>query len=109
MFLLPIPMPHIPVKKAQFPENASLIRIIFQGFEEPLFCFQSVTLGQVVWSVQGVYRVHYDPGVWLVIVGTIILGLGTVWALLVYFGLIRDPENIPETIQREAQSAKIEG
>ena len=50
---------------------------------------EHVTLGQVVWSVQGVYRVHYDPGVWLVILGTIILALGTVWALMGYLGLIK--------------------
>jgi hypothetical protein len=55
-----------------------------------------------------VYRVHHDPGVWLVILGTIILALGTVWALAGYLGLIRDPEKIAGSIQSEAQSAKSE-
>jgi hypothetical protein len=59
---------------------------------------ERVALGQVAWSVQGVYRVHYDPGVWLVILGTIILALGTVWALAVYLGIIKDSEQVHSSV-----------
>jgi cytochrome c biogenesis protein len=69
---------------------------------------ERLTLGQLVRSARGVYRIHHDPGVWLVILGTIILALGTVWALAGYLGLIRDPEKIAGSIQSEAQSAKSE-
>jgi len=51
-----------------------------------------VTLGQLLDATRGVYRVHYDPGVWLVIVGSVILALGTVWALAGFLGIIKDPE-----------------
>ncbi|MDF1537201.1 MAG: cytochrome c biogenesis protein ResB [bacterium] len=51
---------------------------------------ERLTLGQLVRSARGVYRVHHDPGVWLVFLGTIILALGTVWALMVYLGIIKD-------------------
>ncbi|UCG38549.1 MAG: cytochrome c biogenesis protein ResB [bacterium] len=48
-----------------------------------------LTLGQLVQSAKGLYRVHHDPGVWLVIVGAVVLALGTLWALVVYFGVLR--------------------
>lgn len=51
-----------------------------------------ITLGQLIDSSRGVYRVHYDPGVWLVIAGSIILALGTLWALAGFLGIIRDSE-----------------
>ena len=55
-----------------------------------------VTLGQLLDSSRGVYRVHYDPGVWLVFMGSVILALGTVWALAGFLGIIKDPERDPE-------------
>jgi cytochrome c biogenesis factor len=51
-----------------------------------------ITLGQLVDSSRGVFRVHYDPGVWLVILGSVILALGTIWALAGFLGLIKDEE-----------------
>jgi hypothetical protein len=51
-----------------------------------------ITLGQLLDSSRGVFRVHYDPGVWLVILGSVILALGTVWALAGFLGIIKDPE-----------------
>ena len=59
---------------------------------------EQVTLGQVLWTIQGVYRVHYDPGVWLVILGTVILALGTVWALLVYLGILKDAAEVHASV-----------
>jgi hypothetical protein len=41
-------------------------------------------MGQVV----GVFDVHRDPGVWWVIIGGIVLGLGTLWSLLGYLGIL---------------------
>jgi len=49
-----------------------------------------VTLGQLLETSRGMYRVHYDPGVWLVIVGSVVLALGTVWALAVFMGTDRN-------------------
>ena len=54
-----------------------------------------ITLGQLLDSSRGVFRVHYDPGVWLVFLGSVILALGTVWALAGFLGIIRDPEGGP--------------
>jgi len=51
-----------------------------------------ITLGQLLDSSRGVFRVHYDPGVWLVILGSVILALGTVWALAGFLGIIKDEE-----------------
>ncbi len=51
-----------------------------------------ITLGQLLDSSRGVFRVHYDPGVWLVVLGSVILALGTVWALAGFLGIIKDPE-----------------
>ena len=51
-----------------------------------------VTLGQLLRSSRGVFRVHHDPGVWLVILGSVILALGTLWALAAFLGIIKDPE-----------------
>lgn len=47
-----------------------------------------VVLLRLVEEPVGIYDVHRDPGVWLVIAGTVVLGLGTVWALAGYMGLI---------------------
>ncbi len=47
-----------------------------------------IVLGQVREKAAGRYRVHYDPGVWLVIFGAIILALGTLWALAGYLGIL---------------------
>ena len=47
-----------------------------------------VTLGELTESTYGVFRVHRDQGVWLVIIGTVILALGTVWALAGYLGIL---------------------
>ncbi|GAB6062180.1 cytochrome c biogenesis protein ResB [Deferrisoma palaeochoriense] len=33
----------------------------------------------------GVYNVHQDPGVWFVLVGAVLLTLGTIWAAALYF------------------------
>lgn len=44
-----------------------------------------VRLLQLVDSAAGVYRVHHDPGVWLVILGAVVLALGSLWALVVFF------------------------
>jgi hypothetical protein len=44
-----------------------------------------VRLMEFVESATGLYRVHYDPGVWLVLLGTLILALGSIWALVAYF------------------------
>jgi hypothetical protein len=54
-----------------------------------------ITLGQLLDSSRGVFRVHYDPGVWLVILGSFILALGTLWALAGFLGIIKDPEKDP--------------
>lgn len=51
-----------------------------------------ITLGQLLDSSRGVYRVHYDPGVWLVILGSVILAIGTVWALFGFLGIIKDED-----------------
>ena len=48
----------------------------------------AVTLGQLIEGSFGIYRVHHDPGVWLVIIGTVILALGTLWALAGYLGIL---------------------
>jgi len=47
-----------------------------------------LTLGQLTESTYGLFRVHRDPGVWLVIYGSIILFLGTIWALAGYLGIV---------------------
>ncbi|TNF46146.1 hypothetical protein EP232_04805 [bacterium] len=47
-----------------------------------------LTLGQLTESTYGLYRVHRDPGVWLVIIGSVILFLGTFWALAGYLGIV---------------------
>jgi hypothetical protein len=39
-------------------------------------------------TLTGVFDIHRDPGVWWVIVGGIILGLGTLWSLLGYLGIL---------------------
>jgi hypothetical protein len=39
----------------------------------------------------GLYDVHHDPGVWLVIIGTVVLGMGTLWSLAGYLGLLPSP------------------
>jgi cytochrome c biogenesis protein len=54
-----------------------------------------ITLGQLLDTSRGVFRVHYDPGVWLVIMGSVILALGTVWALAGFLGIIKDPDKDP--------------
>ncbi len=51
-----------------------------------------ITLGQLLDSNRGVFRVHYDPGVWLVILGSVILAFGTVWALAGFLGIIKDED-----------------
>lgn len=62
------------------------------AFVGELPMFQSVRLGnmELNWghalrAVEANFHVHRDPGVWLVLVGTIILGLGTVWAMGGFF------------------------
>ncbi len=47
-----------------------------------------IALGQLIESVYGVFRVNRDPGVWFVIVGALILSLGTIWALAGYLGIL---------------------
>jgi hypothetical protein len=37
--------------------------------------------------IGGVFDIHTDPGVWWVITGGIVLGLGTIWSLLGYLGI----------------------
>jgi hypothetical protein len=54
----------------------------------------TVTLGQLRESAIGRYRVHYDPGVWLVIAGAVILALGTLWALAGYLGIISQASRV---------------
>jgi hypothetical protein len=51
-----------------------------------------ITLGELTWATIGLYRVHEDPGVRMVIAGAIILAFGTIWALAVYFGVVRGIE-----------------
>lgn len=51
-----------------------------------------ITLGQLLDSSRGVFKVHYDPGVWLVLLGSVILAFGTVWALAGFLGIIRDDD-----------------
>jgi hypothetical protein len=51
-----------------------------------------VTLGQLLRSTTGVFRVHHDPGIWVVIAGSLILAAGTLWALAGFLGLIKDGE-----------------
>ncbi len=38
--------------------------------------------------IGGVFDIHTDPGVWWVIVGGIVLGLGTVWSIIGYLGIV---------------------
>ncbi len=52
---------------------------------------RDVRLSGAVVQTAGVFDVHRDPGVWLVICGGVILGLGTLWALAGYLGLIPGP------------------
>jgi len=47
-----------------------------------------LTLGQLTESTYGLFRVHHDPGIWLVIIGSVILFLGTFWALAGYLGIV---------------------
>lgn len=47
-----------------------------------------LTLGQLTESTHGLFRVHRDPGVWFVIAGSVILFLGTLWALAGYLGIV---------------------
>ena len=47
-----------------------------------------VVLGQIRERAIGRYKVHYDPGVRLVIFGAVILALGTLWALAGYLGIL---------------------
>jgi hypothetical protein len=47
-----------------------------------------LTLGQLTESTYGLFRVHRDPGIWLVITGSVILFLGTFWALAGYLGIV---------------------
>ena len=47
-----------------------------------------IVLGQLSESVYGVFRVNRDPGVWFVIVGAVILSVGTIWALAGYLGIL---------------------
>ncbi len=54
----------------------------------------TVILGQLRESAIGRYRVHYDPGVWLVIAGAVILALGTLWALAGYLGIISQASRV---------------
>jgi uncharacterized membrane protein len=42
--------------------------------------------------VAGRYDVHHDPGVWLVLVGGVLLFLGTLWALAGYLGVLPGAE-----------------
>ena len=62
-----------------------------------------ITLGQLLNSSSGVFKVHYDPGVWLVLLGSVILALGTVWALASFLGLIKDEE------RREVSDSVVQG
>ncbi len=59
-----------------------------------------VTLGQLIQTTRGVYRVHHDPGVWLVILGSGILAVGTLWAMAGFLGLIKDPDKEAGGINR---------
>ena len=52
----------------------------------------NLTLGELTRAAGGLYRVHKDPGIRMVIAGTIILALGTIWALAVYLGVVRGSE-----------------
>jgi hypothetical protein len=45
-------------------------------------------LTDLVVQTAGVFDVHRDPGIWLVLAGGLILGLGTIWALASYLGLL---------------------
>ncbi len=40
-------------------------------------------------TANGVFNVHHDPGIWWVLAGTVLLGLGTLWALAGYLGVRR--------------------
>jgi hypothetical protein len=51
-----------------------------------------IILGQLLDTSRGVFRVHHDPGVWLVVLGSVILAFGTIWALAGFLGIIKDPE-----------------
>ena len=53
-----------------------------------------ISLGELTRTPRGLYRVHKDPGIRMVIVGTIILALGTIWALAVYFGVVRGSKGL---------------
>lgn len=50
-----------------------------------------LVLTDFVIQTAGIFDVHQDPGIWLVIIGGVILGLGTLWALAGYLGLLPAP------------------
>ncbi len=45
----------------------------------------NLTWASAIRATEAMFHVHRDPGVWLVLVGTITLGLGTVWAMGGFF------------------------
>ena len=53
-----------------------------------------IALGQLTESVYGIFRVNRDPGVWFVIVGAVILSVGTLWALAGYLGIIPSDKRV---------------
>lgn len=46
---------------------------------------RSITLTNFGYTEVGNYDIHKDPGIWLVLAGGLILGIGIVWALVRYF------------------------
>jgi hypothetical protein len=67
-------------------------REIAGAFVGALPMFKRARLGnrELTWSgaikaTEAVFHVHRDPGVWLVLAGALILGLGTIWAMGGFF------------------------
>ena len=50
---------------------------------------RTVSLAQLKMAPNGRFNVHDDPGLWLVLIGAVILALGTLWALAGYLGIRR--------------------
>jgi hypothetical protein len=47
-----------------------------------------IELGKLTEAAFGVYNVHRDPGIWMVLIGAVILALGMLWALVGYLGFL---------------------
>jgi hypothetical protein len=63
------------------PEMAGVFVGELPTFEKGRLGNLDVTYVKSIKSIEANFNVHRDPGVWFVILGALILGLGTIWAL----------------------------